>query len=45
MGVFMNTYKVAIEETVVQNFDVIATSEKEVIKVAIRKYKNGEFVL
>lgn len=43
----MKTVKVAIEESVVQEFeiDVDAENENSVIDIAIQKYKNGELVL
>ena len=41
----MGTYRIAIEETVIDEFLVKANDEEEAIKIAIRKYDAGEFVL
>lgn len=41
----MPKYKIAIEETIVDNFEVEANSLKEAIETAIQNYKKGEFVL
>ena len=41
----MEKYTVAIEETVVEEFSILAESEQEAIDIAIKKYKTGEFVL
>ena len=38
-------YKVTIEETVCDEFDVEADSKKEAFDIAIEKYRNCEFVL
>ena len=38
-------FVVTIEETVSENFDVIARDYREAIDVAIKKYRNCEFVL
>ena len=38
-------YTVAIEETLVQEFEVVASGAEEAIEVAVQKYKSGEFVL
>ena len=37
-------YKIGIEETVVGNFKLEASSREEAIKLAIEKYHNSEFV-
>lgn len=41
----MRKFKVAIEETVVDEFTVEADSESEALEIARQKYRNGEFVL
>ena len=41
----MKKYKIAIEETVVQEFEVWAKDNEEAIKMAERNYQNGEFVI
>jgi hypothetical protein len=38
-------FAVTLQETLVQDFCVEATSAEEAIKVAIKKYREGEFVL
>ncbi len=38
-------YKVLIEETVSETFEVEAESEGEAVKLASDKYEKGEFVL
>lgn len=38
-------YKINIEETVSQDFEIEALSQEEAIKVAEKMYKNGEIVL
>lgn len=38
-------YKVTIEETISETFKVVAENADEAYKIAIEKYKNGEFVL
>lgn len=38
-------FKVTIEETVADDFDVFASNIEEARKIAIDKYHNGEFVL
>ena len=38
-------YKIAIEETVVDEFEVEASSDAEAIRIAGEKYHKGEFVL
>lgn len=40
-----NVYKVTIEETVSQSFDVYADTSKDALQIAMEKYNNGEFVL
>lgn len=39
------TYVASIEETVVQEFEVEATNEEEVLKPAEERYNTGEYVL
>ena len=39
------TYVVSIEETVVQEFEVEATTEEEALKPAEEHYNTGEYVL
>lgn len=41
----MKTYKVSIEETVVEGFDIFADSPEEARSIAIAKYKRGDIVL
>ena len=41
----MKKYKIAIEETIVQEFEVWAKDDEEAVKTAERKYQNGEFVI
>ena len=41
----MVKFTVAIEETVVEEFDIEANSEEEALSIAQNKYKNGELVL
>ena len=36
---------VTIEETISQDFEVIAENEEDAIDIAIEKYNNGEFCL
>jgi len=38
-------YTVVIEETIADDFEIDAESEKDAISRAINKYKNAEFVL
>ncbi len=40
-----NKFTIAIEETVVENFEVIAESPEEALEIAERQYKKGEIVL
>ncbi len=41
----MKKYIVAIEETIVQEFELAADNADEALNVAKEKYRNGEFVL
>ena len=41
----MKKYTIVIEETVVEEFEVIAETEKEAMEIAHKKYKNREFML
>ena len=41
----MDKYVITIEEAVSREFDVIASSPEEAIRIAIEKYECGEFVL
>ena len=41
----MKKYRIAIEETCVQEFEVEAEDSALALELAERKYKNGEFVL
>ena len=41
----MKKYTVVIEETIVEEFQVVAQTEKEALEIAHKKYKNNEFVL
>lgn len=41
----MKKYTVIIEETIVDEFEVIAESEKEALEIVYQKYKQKEFVL
>ena len=41
----MKKYKVVIEETLVDTFEVLAGSIDEARKIAVKKYKDSEFVL
>ena len=41
----MEEFIIAIEETVVEEFKVMANNEKEAMKIAFEKYKNKEFIL
>lgn len=41
----MKKYTIAIEETVVKEFEVYAGDSEEAMKIAEKKYKNGEFIL
>lgn len=41
----MKKFTIAIEETVVEEFEVEADTAKEALYIAQNKYKKGEFVL
>jgi hypothetical protein len=41
----MKIFKIAIEEMVVDTFEVEANDAEEALQTAIEKYKNGIFVL
>lgn len=41
----LKKFTVAVEETIVQEFEVIASDSKEAINIAADKYHSGEFVL
>ena len=41
----MKTFKILIEESVSDSFEVIAKNETDALKIAKEKYYNGEFVL
>lgn len=41
----MKRFVIAIEETLVQNFEVKANTSADAMEIAERKYKDGEFVL
>lgn len=41
----MKHFVIAIEETIVQNFEVEAENAKQAMKIAKEKYHNCEFVL
>lgn len=41
----MKKFIIAIEETVVQNFEVGAETLEQAMEIAEEKYNNGEFVL
>jgi len=41
----MEMFRIAIEETVIDEFLIEAINRDEAIDIAIRKYKEGEFVL
>lgn len=38
-------YTVAIEEILVQEFEIVASSAEEAMEIAMQKYKAGEFIL
>lgn len=38
-------FKIAIEETIVQKFEVEAETSEEALDIAREKYRNGEFVV
>ena len=41
----MRTYRVIIEETISEEFDIEATSEEDAISGAIQEYDAGNFVV
>ena len=41
----MKKFKITIEETISEEFEVTAESEEEAAEIAEKKYNNGEFVL
>ncbi len=41
----MKKYTIAIEETVVDEFEVIAENEEKAIEIARKKYDEREFIL
>lgn len=41
----MKTFKILVEETVSEEFEIIAQNEDEALKIASQKYKTGELVL
>ena len=41
----MDKYVITIEETVSREFDICASCPEEAIRIAIEKYKCGDFVL
>jgi len=41
----MKKYTVTIEETVSEDFEIVAESEQEALEIAKQKYNSGEFVL
>lgn len=41
----MKKFIIAIEETVVEEFEIIAENAENAMRIAEKKYKNGEFVL
>ncbi len=41
----MKKYIIAIEETIVEEFEVEANSSEDALVIAEEKYKSGEFVL
>lgn len=38
-------YTIAIEETIVKEYEVIANDDEEALKIAVDKYKSGIFIL
>ena len=40
-----NRFIVAIEETVVENFEITAESAEKAMEIAEKQYKNGDIVL
>lgn len=41
----MKTFKILVEETVSEEFEILAQNEDEALKIAGQKYKTGELVL
>lgn len=41
----MKKFKVCVEETVSDEFEIEASDEKEAMEIAKTRYRNGEFVL
>lgn len=41
----MKNFKVSIEETIVQEFEIYAKDENNALETAYKKYKNREIVL
>ena len=41
----MKLYKITIEETIVEEFEVKANSKENALKIAKEKYRNSEFVV
>lgn len=41
----MKKFTIAIEETVVEEFDVVAENETEALDIAFHKYKKHDFIL
>ncbi len=41
----MKKYTITIEETISEDFEVIAESSEQAQAIAIEKYESGEFVL
>lgn len=41
----MSKFKILIEETIVQEFEIDAKNEREALLLAKKKYNEGEFVL
>ncbi len=41
----MKKYTIAVEETLVKEFKVYASNAEEAMKIAEKKYRNGEFIL
>lgn len=41
----MSLYKIVIEETIAQEFEIEAENEREALLLAKKKYNKGDFVL
>lgn len=41
----MKKYRIVIEETISETFEIEATSEEEAVSKAIQEYKTGNFVI